>query len=260
MLEVKNISKQFSNIKVVNNVSFTCPNGCITGLLGPNGAGKTTTLRIIGGLLKPSSGTVRIDGYDNRTNNLKALSLLGVLGEGAGLYPRLSPREHLRYFGLLYGLEKNLLEVKINQLINLLNMGDFADKKAGTLSKGMSQKVALARALIHEPANLIMDEPTSGLDVLSQRAIQEIILKLKEQKKAVLLSTHLMSEAERLCDQVYLIHRGSIIAFGSPAALKGKTDTTNLEEAFLSLVNKGQASSQLSGSRTGVDNTRRSSG
>lgn len=240
MIEAKGLSKKFKEVVAADGVSFVCPDGQITGLLGPNGAGKTTTLRMIAGILTPDSGTALINSFDISSHREEALSRLGVLSENTGLYGRLTPVEHLRYFAELHGMGSGPIDARIEELIDSLDLKEFASKRAEKLSKGMSQKVALARALVHDPQNLLFDEPTSGLDVMSQRAIQDLILKLKKEGKAVLLSTHIMPEAERICDVIYLIHEGKIVDVGSPGELKDKTGQANLEEAFLSIVGAGR--------------------
>jgi len=238
MIEVLNLVKHYGPVRAVDGISFVCPNGQVTGLLGPNGAGKTTTLRVIATVLRPTAGTARVDGHDVTRNGREARALLGVLPETVGIYHRLTPREQLRYFGRLYGLKGEELKRRIETLIELLEMGDFADRRAGEFSKGMRQKLALARALIHNPPNLLLDEPTAGLDVMSARKVREMIGRFKQEGRCVLLSTHVMSEAERLCDRIVIIHKGKILIQGTPDELRAQTGEEDLEEAFIKLVGR----------------------
>jgi len=204
--------------------------------LGPNGAGKTTTMRLLATVLEPTDGTARIDGHELRREPAAVRAAVGVLPEFWGLYGRLTPREHLRYFGRLHGLGGRALEERIEELIVRLGMTEYADRRCEPFSKGMKQKVVLGRALIHSPRTLLLDEPTAGLDVMSARRVRELIAEFRAEGRCVLLSTHLLGEAERLCDRIAVIDRGRIVAEGSPAQLVEETGRTSLEEAFVSLV------------------------
>jgi sodium transport system ATP-binding protein len=236
MIEVKEIKKHYGEVKAVDGVSFTCPDGQITGLLGPNGAGKTTALRVIAGLIRPMEGTVVIDGHDVRKEPQTTRSLLGVQSDMTGVYPRLTPREQLHYYARFYGLHGKSLDERVQTVIEMLNMEEIADRKAEGFSRGQRQKVVLGRALVHDPHNIIMDEPTNGLDVMAVRETRQTIKLFAEQGRCVLFSTHYMDEAERLCDKIAIIVRGKIVAHGSPAELKERTDKLNLEEAFVALA------------------------
>lgn len=241
MIEVRGLKKYYGDnqeIKAVDDVSFTCEDGNITGLLGPNGAGKTTTLRIITGLIKPMTGSVSIDGIDVAQNPKDARSALGVQSDMTGVYPRLTPREQFQYYGRFYGLSGKALEDRAQAIIDELKMEDIADRRAEGFSRGQRQKIVLGRALIHDPKNIIMDEPTNGLDVMAVRDTRDTIRRMKEQGRCVLFSTHYMDEAERLCDQIAIIMDGKIVAFGSPEALMKQAQQSNLEDAFVALVGK----------------------
>lgn len=241
MIEVRELKKYYGDnqeIKAVDDVSFTCEDGNITGLLGPNGAGKTTTLRIITGLIKPMTGSVSIDGIDVAQNPKEARSALGVQSDMTGVYPRLTPREQFQYYGRFYGLSGKALEDRAQAVIDELKMEDIADRRSEGFSRGQRQKVVLGRALVHDPKNIIMDEPTNGLDVMAVRDTRDTIRRMKEQGRCVLFSTHYMDEAERLCDQIAIIMDGKIVAFGSPEALMKQAQQSNLEDAFVALVGK----------------------
>lgn len=236
MIEVDNLAKHFGAVRAVNGVSFEARDGEVMGLLGPNGAGKTTTLRMLATVLRPTSGRAVVDGHDLLRAPEKVRAAIGVLPENWGLYGRLTAREHLRYFGRLYGMDEAPLERRITELIALLEMGEYADRRCDPFSKGMKQKVALGRALIHNPKTMLLDEPTAGLDVMSARGIRDLIARFRDENRCVLFSTHLLGEAERLCDRVAIIHRGQIIAIGTPKDLLRQTGQATLEEAFVQLV------------------------
>ena len=239
MIEVRDLKKFYgaeNEIKAVNGVTFACPDGQITGLLGPNGAGKTTVMRMISGLIAPMSGTVIVDQIDVKTNPTGVRQKLGVQGDMGGVYPRLTPREQFRYYAKFYGLKGNVLEERIDSVIQELNMTDIADRKAEGFSRGQRQKIVLGRALVHNPSNVILDEPTNGLDVMAVRETRESIRAMRDQGRCVLFSTHYMDEAERLCDNIAIIVDGKIVASGTPQALMSQTNKTSLEEAFVSLA------------------------
>jgi sodium transport system ATP-binding protein len=240
MIEVKSVKKYYSAgeriIRAVDDVSFICSDGQITGLLGPNGAGKTTTLRLISGLIRPDSGRVVVDGHDV-TRDPKAVRLvLGVQADATGVYPRLTPREQFRYYGRFYKLRGQTLEDRVQAIIDELHMGEIADRRAEGFSRGQRQKIILGRALVHNPSNVIMDEPTNGLDVMAVRDTRATIRAMRAQGRCVLFSTHYMDEAEKLCDQIAIIVEGCIVAFGSPAELMARTGRSNLEDAFIALA------------------------
>jgi sodium transport system ATP-binding protein len=236
LIEVRDLVKHYGDVRAVDGVSFVCPNGQVTGLLGPNGAGKTTTLRMICGLIRPMRGTVVVDGHDVKKDPSSVRRSLGVQTDSAGVYPRLTPREHLRYYGGFYGLSGNELERRIDEIIEILGMDEFADRRAQGFSRGQRQKVILGRALVHNPNNIIMDEPTSGLDVMAVRETRSMIRTLSDKGHCVLFTTHYMDEAARLCDKIAIIIRGRIAAFGSPQQLMEETGRNSLEDAFVQLA------------------------
>ena len=241
MIEVKNLKKYYgddNSIKAVDDVSFTCPDGQITGLLGPNGAGKTTTLRMISGLIKPMDGTVIVDEHDVRNDSRGVRRALGVQADMDGVYPRLTPREQFRYYGRFYGLKGKELENRIDAIIAELNMEEIANRRAEGFSRGQRQKIVLGRALVHNPPNIIMDEPTNGLDVMAVRETRNSIRAMRDQGRCVLFSTHYMDEAERLCDNIAIIVGGKIVAYGTPAELMARTGKDNLEDAFVALAGR----------------------
>ena len=236
MIQVQGLSKSFGKVKAVQNVSFSASDGQITGLLGPNGAGKSTTLRMLYTLLKPESGSAQIDGFDVRESPLEVQSRIGVLADARGLYSRLTSRENIRYFGRLHGLTGEALENKINSLIVLLDMQSIADRKTEGFSTGEKLKVAIARTLVHDPQNVLLDEPTNGLDVMSTRAMRQFILRLREEGKCVLFTSHIMQEVAALCDQIVIISQGTVSANGSPDGLRKQTGKENLEDAFVAVI------------------------
>jgi sodium transport system ATP-binding protein len=241
MIEVMNLVKHFGPVRAVDGVSFTAREGEVLGLLGPNGAGKTTTLRLLSTVLRPSAGTARVGGHDVIREPAPVRAELGVLPENWGLYGRLTAREHLRYFGRLYGMDAGRLESRIEAVIALFEIGEYADRRCEPFSKGMKQKVALGRALIHDPRHLLLDEPTAGLDVMSARGVREVIARFRDEGRCVVLSTHILAEAERLCDRLVLIQRGRIVAGGTPEELRRLADRQTLEEAFVALVGEPTA-------------------
>jgi sodium transport system ATP-binding protein len=238
MISAKHLKKSFKRIKAVVDVSFEARDGEITGLLGPNGAGKTTVLRMLYGLLSADAGAALIDGIDVLQSPQEAQALIGALPDTLGLYKRLTAREHIHYFGELRGLRGRALKAKTDALIDLLDMKEFADRRAAGFSAGERMKVSVARALIHEPRNLLLDEPTSGLDIMSTRAVRDMILTLKEQGKCVLLSSHVMQEVKALCDRVVIVSHGRVVASGTLDDIRRESKKQDLEDAFVSLVNR----------------------
>ena len=236
MIQVQGLSKSFGKVKAVQNVSFSAPDGQITGLLGPNGAGKSTTLRMLYTLLKPENGSAQIDGFDVRRSPLEVQRRIGVLADARGLYSRLTSRENIRYFGRLHGLSGEALEKQIDSLMVLLDMQSIADRKTEGFSTGEKLKVAIARTLVHNPQNVLLDEPTNGLDVMSTRAMRQFILRLREEGKCVLFTSHIMQEVAALCDQIVIISQGTVSANGSPDDLRKQTGKENLEDAFVSVI------------------------
>lgn len=241
MIQVENLVKVFPTAtgfdkQAVAGVSFAVNRGEIYGLLGPNGAGKTTTLRILSGLMKPTSGRAVINGSEVTEDGNQAKGSIGFLTANTGLYQRLSPRELLPYFGELHGLDRPTIDHRTSQLIEWLGIGPFADVRCGALSTGQKQRTNIARALIADPPVLILDEPTLGLDVLSNRVILDFIRRERDHGKAILLSTHYLDEAEALCDRIGLLHQGRLIAEGDMPALRALSGCERLTDVFLSLV------------------------
>lgn len=241
MVEVIGITKQFKKVKAVDGVSFNVNNGEIVGLLGENGAGKTTTLRMLATMLKISEGKAIINGYDASKEPYKVRGEIGILfGGDVGLYDRLTARENMMYFAKLNGMSDEEAKTSIANLSNQLEMQDYMDKRVGKFSRGMKQKVSIARSIVHNPSVVLFDEPTTGLDVSAARIVQEFILNCKKQNKAVVFSSHSMAEVEKLCDRVVIIHKGKLIEQGTIEELKEKYNNSNLEEVFVSLINRGE--------------------
>jgi sodium transport system ATP-binding protein len=220
----------------VNGLTFRAEPGRIFGLLGPNGAGKTTTLRILSTLIPPTSGRAEVGGYSVTEEPAQVRGCIGFLTGTTGLYPRLTARETVRYFAGLYGLEPEAAEARIDTLFARLEITPFQDKRCGDLSTGMKQKVSIARAIVHDPPVLILDEPTTGLDVLASRHLVDFIRQSRDEGKCVLFSTHIMSEAERLCDEIAIIHYGEVIADGTVEDLRRRTGKVMVEDVFLAVL------------------------
>lgn len=236
MIRVDNIHKSFGKIKAVRGVSFDAPDGKITGLLGPNGAGKSTTLRILYTVLKPDQGSATIDGADVVANSLEARRCIGALPHGAGLYPQLSARENVAYYARLCGLDEKEIDDRVAGIVDLLEIGDFADRRTKGFSQGQRTKVSLARALVHDPQNIILDEPSSGLDVMATRSLREIILKLKDSGRCVLFSSHVMQEVAALCDDIVIIAAGKVAIDDSADGIREQTGCDDLEDAFVRAI------------------------
>jgi sodium transport system ATP-binding protein len=235
MIHVERLHKRFGKVVAVQDVSFEAPDGAVTGLLGPNGAGKTTTLRMLYGLMAPDDGRILIDSLDVATDPLAVQARLGVLPDSHGLYPRLTAREHIEYFGRLHGLEENVLKQRTEMLIESLDMKGIANRRAQGFSHGERVKVALARTLVHNPQNMLLDEPTNGLDVMSTRTVRDIIRHLRAESRCVLFSSHVMQEVAALCDRIVIIASGRVVAQGTPDELRAQTGQQDLEEAFVAL-------------------------
>jgi len=224
-------------VEAVKNVSLQAGNGRITGLLGPNGAGKTTSLRMLAGLFQPDAGRIEVDGIDVQREPQAALARMGILGDAHGLYPRLTARENIVYFGRLQGLSREQAEARSEALSELLDLKKVIDRRAEGFSQGERMKTALARALVHDPANIVLDEPTNGLDVLATRSLREALRVLaREQGKCIVFSTHIMQEVERLCDRVVVMAQGRTVAAGSVAELCERTGSRDFEQAFVALA------------------------
>ncbi|MFC1849301.1 ATP-binding cassette domain-containing protein [candidate division CSSED10-310 bacterium] len=236
MIEIEDLYKSFGTVKAVQGVSFQAQDGRITGLLGPNGAGKTTTLRVLSTVLKPDRGTAKVDGYDVLTQSREVQGRIGVLPHSHGLYSRLTTREHIQYYGRLHQIAEAELKTRIEAIITLLDMHDIADRKTAGFSEGQSVKVAIARALVHSPQNVILDEPTAGLDVMSSRRMREMIRRLREDGRCVLFSSHRMREVSELCDTIVIIAQGVVKASGSPDDLLTATGVDSLESAFIAAI------------------------
>ncbi|MDF2884023.1 MAG: transporter related protein [Clostridiaceae bacterium] len=237
MIEIKNLSKQFKKVNAVDNISFTVNEGEIVGLLGENGAGKTTTLRILATMLKPTGGTAVINGFDIIKEPSKVRGNIGILfGGEVGLYDRLTAKENIKYFAELNGMSKEKTEKSIEYLSNMLEMNEYLNRRVGKFSRGMKQKVAIARSIVHEPGVMLFDEPTAGLDVTASRIVQDFILKCKEEKKAIIFSSHSMSEVEKLCDRIVIIHKGRIVETGTVPDFKTKYNSSDMEDIFMKLV------------------------
>lgn len=241
-LEAHSLGKRFGSVTAVAEVSLEVRPGEIVGLLGPNGAGKTTTLRMLAGILSPDRGRVSVDGIDLQLDPIAAKRRIGFLSGDTQLYQRLTPREVLTYFGRLYELDASTIDERSRALIAELDMGAYADRACGTLSSGQKQRANLARAFLHEPQLLILDEPTNALDVVSGQFIVEAIRGARDSGRAVLFSTHIMGEAEYLCDRIVLIHRGRIVDSGSLAELLARSGRRNLTDAFLHYAEADAAS------------------
>jgi len=240
MIQVENLHKAFAEIRAVEGVSFTARDGEITGLLGPNGAGKTTTLRMLYTLMRPDAGRVLVDGIDAAADPLAVRKRLGVLPDARGLYKRLTARENIEYFARLQGVPPADSTRRCEALIEVLEMRDFADRRAEGYSQGQRVKTAIARALIHDPGNVLLDEPTNGLDVMATRRMRQFMRDLRAEGRCVLFSSHIMQEVAQLCDRIVIIAKGRVVADESPQTLRLQTGESNLEEAFVKIIGSGE--------------------
>ncbi|HEX4024950.1 MAG TPA: ATP-binding cassette domain-containing protein [Steroidobacteraceae bacterium] len=236
MIEARELRKAFGATQAVDGVSFIARDGQITGLLGANGAGKTTTLRLLYTLMQPDAGQVLVDGLDAGREPLAVRRRLGVLPDARGLYRRLTARENIAYFAALQGLDAHAAAARIELLLDTLSMHDIADRRAEGFSQGERLKTALARALVHDPRNVLLDEPTNGLDVMATRSLREFLRGLAAEGRCVLFSTHVMQEVAALCDRIVIIGRGRVVADGTPDALRAQAHEQSLEEAFVKLI------------------------
>lgn len=238
MIDAKNLVKTFNKGKVVavDGVSFRAKDGQITGLLGPNGAGKTTTLRMLYTLLPPDQGEMSIDGIDPAKQPLAVKRAIGVVPDSRGLYDRLTARENIAYYGKLQGLSQADINQRIERFCDVLDMHEFIDRRTNGFSQGQRVKVAIARALIHDPQTVLLDEPTNGLDVMTTRALRGFLMDLKARGRCVVLSTHIMQEVAALCDHIVIIAKGRVAAEGSAEALLAKSGAKTLEDAFVRLI------------------------
>lgn len=245
MIEAHELSKFFNDkkrgqVRAVESVSFRCEPGKIYGLLGANGAGKTTTLRMLATLLKPTSGTAQVAGFDVTQDPEKVRANVGFLSTATALYGRLTAQEMVEYFGRLNGLEGDALRKSVDSLFTALDMNSYRNGRCEKLSTGMKQKVSIARTLVHDPKVMIFDEPTVGLDVMAARSIVSFIRQCRDRGKTVIFSTHVMSEAEKLCDRIGIIHNGRLMAEGTLAELRQRSGKTDLEDIFVGIVGEGQ--------------------
>ena len=236
MIEIDGISKSFGAVRALDRVGFTAKDGRITGLLGPNGAGKSTCLRILSTVLEAETGTARVGGIDLKTSPLEARRVLGVLPHSSGLYQQLTGRENIEYYGRLHGLGEEMLAARVDALIERLDLGAIANRKAKGFSQGERTKIALARALVHDPQHLLLDEPTSGLDVMATRHLRDWLRELRAQGRCVLLSSHVMQEVEALVDELVIIAAGRVTLTGSPSELAQRFPGHSLEEIFVEAV------------------------
>ncbi len=245
MLEVNNLKKKFTrqdknkkktSFYAVNGVSFKADKGEIIGILGPNGAGKTTMLRMLAGIMEQSEGTVEVDGQNYKKNSLDIKRKIAFLSGNTKLYNRLSPHELIQMCGKLYGMDINDINKREKEILKLLNLEEIKNAKIGNLSTGQTQRVGLARCLVHNPQYYILDEATTGLDIISSQIILDFIKEEKKRGKTILYSTHYMEEAENICDKVIMVNKGQVIETGTPEEIKAKTDTTNLRDAFFALI------------------------
>ncbi len=241
MIEAQNLVKKFRDkkrgeVRAVDHVTFHCRPGEIFGLLGANGAGKTTTLRMLATILTPSEGTAIVAGHDVRKESQKVRSSVGFLSTATALYGRLTALEMVEYFGRLHGLDEATLHSRIDTLFSRLEMNDYRDRRCDKLSTGMKQKVSIARTLVHDPSVMIFDEPTVGLDVMAARTIIGFIRECRDQDKTVIFSTHVMSEVEKLCDHIGIIHNGKLLAEGTLAELRQRFGNQDLEDIFVEIV------------------------
>jgi len=241
MIEAQGLVKRFRDknrgeVRAVEHVSFCCRPGEIFGLLGANGAGKTTTLRILATILTPSEGTAVVAGYDVKKEPQKVRTSVGFLSTATALYGRLSAQEMVEYFGRLHGIDEPTLRQRINAIFERLEMNDFRDRRCDKLSNGMKQKVSIARTLVHDPSVMIFDEPTVGLDVMAARTIVGFIRECRDRGKTVIFSTHVMSEVEKLCDRIGIIHDGRLLAEGTLADLRQRFGKQDLEDIFVEVV------------------------
>jgi sodium transport system ATP-binding protein len=240
MIEVNDLHKTFATktgpVRAVQGVGFTARDGEITGLLGPNGAGKTTTLRMLYTLMSPDAGSVQVDGLDSVTQAEAVRRRLGVLPDARGVYKRLTARENIAYFGRLHGLSDATIAQRTAALSLALGMDDVLDRQAEGFSQGQRTKTAIARALVHDPRNVILDEPTNGLDVMTTRGLRDFLRQLRGEGRCVIFSSHIMQEVAALCDRIVVIAKGRVMAAGTPDELRAQFGEENLEDAFVKAI------------------------
>jgi sodium transport system ATP-binding protein len=243
MIVVDDLAKSFGKrgeVKAVDGVSFRADDGAITGLLGPNGAGKTTLLRMLATLVIPDRGNARVGELDVVRDRYAVRRRIGVLSDARGLYPRLTARENIRYYGRLHRLDGAPLEKRIDQLVSILGLQSIADRRAQGFSQGEKMKTAIARALVHDPDTILLDEPTNGLDIMSVRSLREQLKGLRAAGKCLLFSSHVMQEVAALCDRIVILGKGRVVAEGTAAELVARSDASSLEDAFVGLLGSGE--------------------
>ena len=240
MIRAHDLHKSFKTrtgtVDAVSGVSFEAHDGQITGLLGPNGAGKTTTLRMLYTLMKPDRGRIEVDGVDPAVDPVAVRRALGVLPDARGVYKRLTARENIAYFGRLHGIPAARVEERIAALSSALDMGEILDRQTEGFSQGQRTKTAIARALVHDPRNVILDEPTNGLDVMTTRAMRGFLRQLREEGRCVIFSSHIMQEVAALCDRIVIIAKGTVVAAGTADELREQAGEDNLEDAFVKVI------------------------
>jgi len=236
MIRVNGLHKSFGEVRALRGVSFAAKDGRVTGLLGPNGAGKSTTLRILYTVLKPDSGTATVDGVDVVGDALAARSRIGTLPHSSGLYPHLSARENIAYYAMLYDMSPEIIDERVQMVIDQLDINDFADRRTKGFSQGQRTRVSLARSLVHKPQNIILDEPSNGLDVMATRSLRELIRQLKAAGKCILFSSHVMQEVAALCDEIVIIAEGQVAMHDTPDGIRNATGCADLEEAFVKAI------------------------
>jgi len=245
MIQVEGLTKIFHDKKrgkivAVNHLQFDCQKGQVFGLLGPNGAGKTTTLRILATMMLPTNGEIMVNGLDVVRDAAKVRRQIGFLSSETGLYDRFTPRETILFFGRINGMEDKIIEKRMAEIFQNLDMEDFQDVRVNKLSTGMKQKLSIARSIIHNPPVLILDEPTVGLDIITAKTVIEYVKSFRDQGKCIIYSTHIMREAEKLCDIIAVIHQGNLIAQGTLKELNKNSSFDDLEEIFFELINQGE--------------------
>jgi sodium transport system ATP-binding protein len=240
VITVDHLTRRFGDVVALDQVTFLATDGAITGILGPNGAGKTTLMRILATLILPDGGVAKVDDHDCVAEPLAVRQRFGILSDAKGLYPRLTARENVAYFGALHGLPRSLIRARTQSLFERLDMSALENRRTDGFSQGERMKTAIARALIHDPQNVLLDEPTNGLDVIATRAMRELIIALKNAGKCVLFSSHIMQEVSAVCDRIIVLNKGKIVAIGTPTQLVKMSGMQTLEDAFVTLLGSAE--------------------